>query len=77
MVSVKPKKRVCGKQFVEPKNEALAFPPAAHDDLIDALAGGFAKAPRRVSLLTGPVEPWEPTSIFDDMIPAGRGLVDW
>ena len=70
--------RVCGKRFADLKNEALAFPAAAHDDLLDALAGAFAKAPRGRSLFGGPVEPWEPPpSVFDDMIPDGPGLVDW
>ena len=38
--------RICGKAFPELKNEALTFPVAAHDDLLDALAGAFAKAGR-------------------------------
>ena len=36
----------CGQRFPELKAEALTFPVAAHDDLLDALAGAFAKAPR-------------------------------
>jgi predicted phage terminase large subunit-like protein len=37
--------RVCGSAFPELRAEALSFPAAAHDDLLDALAGAFAKAP--------------------------------
>ncbi len=36
--------RVCGRLFPELRDEALAFPAASHDDLVDALAGAFAKA---------------------------------
>jgi len=36
--------RICGRAFPELRNEALAFPAAAHDDLLDALAGAFAQA---------------------------------
>jgi len=38
-----PTLRVYGKRFSELRNEALAFPAAAHDDLLDALAGAFAR----------------------------------
>jgi len=37
--------RVCGAAFPELRAEALSFPAAAHDDLLDAFAGAFAKAP--------------------------------
>ena len=39
--------RVCGKAFPELRDEALAFPAAAHDDLLDALAGAYDNAPSR------------------------------
>ncbi len=38
-----PQLRVCGNQFPELRDEALTFPAAAHDDLLDALAGVFAQ----------------------------------
>ena len=40
--------RVCGKKFPELRTEALAFPAASHDDLLDAFSGAFQKAPRYV-----------------------------
>ncbi len=43
--------RVCGRMFPDLRGEALAFPAAAHDDLLDALASAYAKAPRRPSFL--------------------------
>lgn len=36
--------RVCGRAFPELRDEALAFPAAAHDDLLDALSSAYAKA---------------------------------
>jgi predicted phage terminase large subunit-like protein len=36
--------RICGRAFPELREEALTFPAAAHDDLVDALAGAFGKA---------------------------------
>lgn len=36
--------RICGRAFPELREEALCFPAAAHDDLVDALAGAFGKA---------------------------------
>lgn len=47
--------RVCGERFLELKNEALAFPVGAHDDLIDALAGAFAKVRTPALYLGGAV----------------------
>ena len=38
-----PQLRVCGSRFPELRDEALTFPAAAHDDLLDALAGVFAQ----------------------------------
>ncbi len=38
-----PQLRVCGSLFPELRDEALTFPAAAHDDLLDALAGVFAQ----------------------------------
>ncbi len=38
------KLRICGNAFPDLRAEALCFPAAAHDDLLDALAGAFAKA---------------------------------
>ena len=65
--------RVCGKAFPDLKNEALAFPVAAHDDLLDALAAAYAKAPSGGSLLlTGKTKRRRKRSIFDDMIPEGN-----
>ena len=69
--------RVCGKAFPDLKNEALAFPVAAHDDLLDALAGAYAKAPSGGSLLlTGKPERWRKRPIFGDMIPEGNPFED-
>lgn len=36
--------RVCGRLFPALREEALAFPAGAHDDLLDALEGAFSKA---------------------------------
>jgi predicted phage terminase large subunit-like protein len=36
--------RICGRAFPELREEALCFPAAAHDDMVDALAGAFGKA---------------------------------
>ncbi len=38
-----PQRRVCGSRFPELRDEALTFPAAVHDDLLDALAGVFAQ----------------------------------
>ncbi|MEE8107429.1 MAG: hypothetical protein V3T86_17980 [Planctomycetota bacterium] len=38
-----PQLRVCGSRFPELRDEALTFPAATHDDLLDALAGVFAQ----------------------------------
>ena len=42
--------RVCGTRFPELRAEALTFPAGSHDDLLDALAGAYARVPRWVSL---------------------------
>ncbi len=77
LAAAPPLLRICGAEFSELKNEALAFPVAAHDDLLDALAGAYAKAPTMGSLLVGEkVKPWRRRSFFDDMIPAGNPLTD-
>jgi len=67
--------RVCGDKFPELRNEALAFPAAAHDDLIDALAGAFAKAPRVVWAPgeSGFTLPERDRGLFADMIPERNG----
>ena len=72
--------RVCGTKFSELRNEALAFPVGAHDDLLDALAGAFDKAPRVVSS-GGAWRPEPPRRIFDmfpenDPLAEGRSLYD-
>ena len=36
--------QICGRKFPDLRGEALAFPVAAHDDLLDALAGAYDKA---------------------------------
>jgi len=43
--------RVCGRRFPALKAEALAFPAASHDDLLDALAGAYGKVPRASGVL--------------------------
>jgi hypothetical protein len=68
--------RVCGQAFPELKAEALAFPVAAHDGLLDALASAYAKAPSGGSLLTAGDRRPPPRSIFADMIPAGNPFGD-
>jgi len=63
--------RVCGDRFPELRNEALAFPAGSHDDLLDALAGAFAKAPRYVAE-PGSGRPWprrRRRSMFDEVFP--------
>ena len=37
--------RVCGRRFPELAEEMAAFPAGAHDDLLDAMAGAWAKTP--------------------------------
>jgi predicted phage terminase large subunit-like protein len=85
--------RVCGKTFPELKNEALAFPVAGHDDLLDAAAGAFAKIGTGSSLLTGAVEDDEAFEeddgdhplrdchrkrrMFEGITPSGGGLDLW
>jgi predicted phage terminase large subunit-like protein len=65
--------RVCGPAFPDLKAEALAFPVAAHDDLLDALASAYAKAPSgRSLLLDGRRDRERPRRLFADMIPAGN-----
>jgi len=51
LASSPPLLRICGRRFPELRNEALSFPAASHDDLLDALAGVYAKAPRASAVL--------------------------
>ncbi len=81
--------RVCGQRFPELRVEALSFPVGAHDDLLDALAGAFDRAPgrygsSRIRDCDAPDEDDEDRSrrkkldkLFDDHIPKGNGLRDW
>ena len=81
--------RVCGQRFPELRVEALSFPVGAHDDLLDALAGAFDRAPgrygsSRIRDCDAPEEEDEDQSrrkkldkLFDDHIPKGNGLRDW
>ena len=50
-----PQLRVCGNQFPELRDEALTFPAASHDDLLDALAGVFAQVGSMVLRKAGTV----------------------
>ncbi len=75
--------RICGKAFPELKNEALTFPVAAHDDLLDALAGAFAKTGRsRLYDFSGSsVEESEEhrfrRELHDGVFPTGNPLQEW
>jgi len=67
--------RICGDKFPELRNEALAFPAGSHDDLIDALAGAYAKVPRSVSMPMGDFKlPERDRGLFADFIPE---RIDW
>ena len=67
---------VCGDKFPELRAEALAFPAGSHDDLLDALAGAYAKAPR-VRGSCGSSRREEPrSSLFTDMLPEGDLFFD-
>jgi len=69
--------RVCGEKFPELRAEALAFPAGSHDDLLDALAGAYAKAPRVFSYSGSTRRREEPRSqLFRDMIPEGDLFID-
>jgi predicted phage terminase large subunit-like protein len=68
--------RVCGDKFPALRDEALTFPAGSHDDLIDALAGAFAKAPRVVWTPgeSGFTLPERDRGLFADLIPE---RLDW
>ncbi len=67
---------VCGQRFPELRAEALTFPVAAHDDLLDALAGAYAKAKVGPSLLLAGATRWSKYAFaLDGIMPNPPG--DW
>ena len=74
------------------KAEALAFPVAAHDDLLDALASAYALSPKGFVTFSGGGDDDEDEDEWgqrrngrrksrwdhlDDFMPTGAGLRDW
>ena len=69
--------RVWGDKFPELRAEALAFPAGSHDDLLDALAGAYAKVPLSCGYGGSSRRREEPRSqLFADMIPEGNLFFD-
>ncbi len=69
--------RICGEKFSELRAEALAFPAGSHDDLLDALAGAYAKVPRSNSWWNSGGTPREPRrSVLSDMLVGPDPFID-
>ena len=73
--------RICGRAFPELRAEALSFPVAAHDDLLDACASAYSKTKRGMSLLLAPGgrRRWEDEDAFGltGMVQGGPPRLRW